>query len=269
MRKRRPSSVVWSKTGAAVDFVAVSRASSSKRQGSSGHCRSVAASLMLVVQDEGKSGPASPGRKSLLQKCSRRRCLALASAQISPCSLVRWASLGSGPTKASPSSRRSERYGLNTSFIKAKSCASKHEAAPCSSSDQKRLPLPARLAFRSSACDGVERSNSSRFRSTPFAETRAVRANRATCMRDGRPSSATRAAVTALTGAIGSTGAYISAMDTSSTLTLSAAASSTAPAEMRPLKSAAVFAAKGPRAVLGSLAGRATLMRSRPKATPP
>mmetsp|Transcript_85460 Transcript_85460/g.191079 ORF Transcript_85460/g.191079 Transcript_85460/m.191079 type:complete len:226 (-) Transcript_85460:136-813(-) len=142
-------------------------------------------------------------------------------------------------------------------------------SAPSSSSAQKPLPLQASAGFRSSAGFGAERSKSLRLRSTPLADTPAVRANLAACKRDGM-ASPTRAAVTARTacGAMGSTGWYIKAMPTSSPLTLSTIASS-APAVSRPLRSAAVFACKGPREVLGKRAGTVTLMRSRPKATPP
>mmetsp|Transcript_74788 Transcript_74788/g.206193 ORF Transcript_74788/g.206193 Transcript_74788/m.206193 type:complete len:204 (+) Transcript_74788:1783-2394(+) len=122
------------------------------------------------------------------------------------------------------------------------------------------------LDFRSSARAGAERSNPSRLRSTPFAATRAVRANLATSARAGKAASATRAGL----GGTGTAaaGPYIKAMATSS-LTLSTATSSTPTAEMRPLRSAVVLAASGTREATGSRGAIDTVRRSRPKAMPP
>mmetsp|Transcript_70396 Transcript_70396/g.198679 ORF Transcript_70396/g.198679 Transcript_70396/m.198679 type:complete len:347 (+) Transcript_70396:659-1699(+) len=145
---------------------------------------SLRAILYAGVQDDGNRDPGSPTEKSLLKKRSRLDDCAVSSSLTSLRSFSTWVDSVLGGTKLSPSSRRSERCGLKMPLSKLLSVPSTFESTSLVIADQKASltgvsdakmepQLPAVL------CDvirvGSERSNRSRFKSTPRAASRVAR----------------------------------------------------------------------------------------------
>mmetsp|Transcript_66460 Transcript_66460/g.205552 ORF Transcript_66460/g.205552 Transcript_66460/m.205552 type:complete len:201 (-) Transcript_66460:305-907(-) len=128
------------------------------------------------VQEEGKSSPAQPAAKALLQKCSLRCPRMASSSRTSARSLLRYITLVSGGTKRSPSSRRSERCGLKTARKRSLSSLPSTGSLASPSAVQNVLPTAAwasgrpTLPQRAVRCTrrAAERPNLSRLRSTPF-----------------------------------------------------------------------------------------------------